>query len=100
MAYRGEVKVQNWSKEEMDAYWAERIEGKRPDYLKKAEEKDAERFSKAKNQKVSSNHLGRPSKQQVEACFNQGLTDQHIIDRYPHLPGDWLQEAKKHWGME
>lgn len=100
MTYRNACETQYWPKEQMDAYWAERIAGKRPDYLKKAEEKDAERFSKAKNQKVSSNHLGRPSKQQVEAFFKQGLTDQHIIDRYPHLPADWLQEAKRHWGME
>lgn len=76
----------------MDAYWTEHVTGKRPDYLKKAEEKDTERFNKAKNKTVSPYLTKRPNKRKNEAFMKQGMTDKHIIKRYPHLP------AKKYWG--
>ncbi|OES45624.1 hypothetical protein [Domibacillus iocasae] len=66
----------------MDAYWAERIEGKRSAHVKKAEQDDALRFSKNIERKGNVLSLTRPNKQQYERYVKQGLTEQDIINRY------------------
>ncbi|WNS79636.1 hypothetical protein RRU94_19130 [Domibacillus sp. DTU_2020_1001157_1_SI_ALB_TIR_016] len=95
MAYRGALTVQQWIPEEVQAYCIEKFGSKRPAYVKKAEQDDALRFSKNSQRKRNDLCLTRPNKQQYERYLKQGLTDESIINRYPHLPSGWLQEARK-----
>ncbi|MEM1503738.1 hypothetical protein RG959_10010 [Domibacillus sp. 8LH] len=99
MAYRGAVIVQQWTPEEVQAYCEKKFESKRPTFVKKAEEEDALRFSKNGERKRNDLCLTRPNKQQYERYLKQGLTEENIINRYPHLPVGWLQAAKKRLGF-
>ncbi|WP_309087167.1 hypothetical protein [Domibacillus sp.] len=99
MAYRGAVIVQQWTPEEVQAYCAEKFGSKRPAYVKIAEQEDALRFSKSSERKRNDLCLTRPNKQQYERYLKQGLTEKNIINRYPHLPSGWLEEAKRRWGF-
>lgn len=88
MTYKNGVKTQQWTKEQMDAYWSTRIASKRPN--------DALQNSRKKPGGLS---LSRPSKQAYERHLANGLTEQDIDNRYPNLPIGWQQAAKKRWGL-
>lgn len=91
--------MQQWTPEEVQAYCVEKFELKRPAYVKKAEQEDALHFSKNSKRKKNDLCLARPSKQQYERFFKQGLTAENIINRYRHLPIGWLKNAKKAMGV-
>lgn len=97
MAYLNGVEEQNWSKKEMDAYWAENIDGKRPVHLRKAEQT----MRSAEFQRKVQNLVPRTSlsKAQYLRYQEKGITDAFVLDRYPELTIDQLQIKKKNWGI-
>jgi len=97
MAYRKGIEEQSWSKEEMAAYWAENIDGKRPIHLQKADQT----MRSARSQHKVQNLIPRTSlsKTQYLRYQEKGITDAFILDRYPELTKDQLQIKKKTWGI-